>query len=108
METNSNTKQKKFHHLNEFQRGQIEVLLKLNLPKTQIAKQVGISRSTLYLELKRGTTTQLNSDLTYRSEYFAYTGQTVYKNRRKNCRKSFKIAEVEDFMNFAEEKILND
>ena len=80
----------------------------MNLPKTQIAKQVGISRSTLYLELKRGTTTQLNSDLTYRSEYFAYTGQTVYKNRRKNCRKSFKIAEVEDFMNFAEEKILND
>lgn len=105
-ETNAITKSKNFHHLNEFKRGQIEALLKLNLPKTQIAKQVGISRSTLYLELKRGTVTQLNSDLTYRNEYFAYTGQIVYENHRKNCRKSFKIAQVEDFMKFAEEKIL--
>ena len=60
-ETNVITKSKKFHHLNNFQRGQIEALLKLNLPKTQI--EVGISRSTLYEELKRGTVTQMNSDL---------------------------------------------
>ena len=60
-ETNVITKSKKFHHLNKFQRGQIEALLKLNLPKTQI--EVGISRSTLYEELKRGTVTQMNSDL---------------------------------------------
>ena len=107
-EVNATTKIKKFHHLNEFQRGQIEALLKMNLPKTQIAKQIGISRSTLYLELKRGTTTQMNSDLTHCKKYFAYTGQIVYKNRRKNSRKPLKISQVEDFMNFAEEKILRD
>ena len=103
-ETNVITQSKKFHHLNEFKRGQIEALLKLNLPKTQIAKRVGISRSTLYLELKRGTTTQMNSDLTFREEYFAYTGQVVYKKNRKNSRKSLKISQVGDFMNFAKKK----
>ena len=107
-ETNVIIQSKKFHHLNKFQRGQIEALLKLNLPKTQIAKQVGISRSTLYLELKRGTTTQMNSDLTFREEYFAYTGQVVYEKHRKNSRKSLKISRVGDFMNFAEEKILKE
>ena len=103
-ETNVITKSKKFHHLNKFQRGQIEALLKLNLPKTQIAKRVGISRSTLYLELKRGTTAQMNSDLTFREEYFAYTGQVVYEKHRKNSRKSLKISQVGDFMNFAKKK----
>ena len=107
-ETNVIIQAKKFHHLNKFQRGQIEALLKLNLPKTQIAKQVGISRSTLYLELKRGTTIQMNSDLTFREEYFAYTGQVVYEKHRKNSRKSLKISRVGDFMNFAEEKILKE
>ena len=77
--------------MNKFQRGQIEV---------------GISRS--YLELKRGTTTQKNSDLTFREEYFAYTGQVVYEKHRKNSRKSLKISRVGDFMNFAEEKILKE
>ena len=90
---------KKFHHLNEFQRGQIEALLKLNLPKTQIAKRVGISRSTLYHELKRGTTTQMNSDRTFREEYFDYTGQAVYKKHRKNCRR-IRFAVMQNSTNF--------
>ena len=54
--------------------------------------------------MKRGTVTQMNSDLTVCKKYFAYTGQIVYKNRRKNSRKPFKISQVEDFLKFAEEK----
>ena len=105
-EMNVTTKSKKFHHLNEFQRGQIEVMLKMKISKAEIARQVGISRSTLYLELKRGTVTQMNSDLTHCKKYFSDVGQRVYKNHRKNSRKPFKISQVENFMNFAEEKIL--
>ena len=48
----------------------------------------------------------MNSDLTYCKKYFSDVGQRVYENHRKNSRKPFKISQVEDFMNFAEEKIL--
>lgn len=34
---------------------QIEILLRQKLPKSKIARAVGISRSTLYLELARGS-----------------------------------------------------
>ena len=57
----------------------------------KITNLKGISRSTLYEELKRGTVTQKNSDLTTRKEYFAETGQIVYEKNRQNCRKPLKI-----------------
>ena len=42
------TKQRKFQHLTREKRAQIEILLRQGLPKVQIARAVGISRSTLY------------------------------------------------------------
>ena len=50
---NNNTKTKKFKHLIYVQRAQIEALLKANISKVKIASIVGISRATLYRELKR-------------------------------------------------------
>ena len=102
------TKSRKFHHLTEIQRGQIEAMKKLKVPKAQIAIKVGISRSTLYEELKRGTVTQKNSDLTTRGEYFAETGQIVYEKNRQKCRKPFKISKAEEFVGYAEEKIIKE
>ena len=46
------TKEKKFQHLTLEKRAQIEILLRQGYPKAQIAKIIGISRSTLYNELK--------------------------------------------------------
>ena len=57
------TKQRKFQHLTREKRAQIEILLRQGLPKTKIAKEVGIARSTLYLELARGTVDQIDSEL---------------------------------------------
>ena len=107
-DTDYTTKSRKFHHLTEIQRGQIEAMVKLKVPKAQIATKVGISRSTLYEELKRGTVTQKNSDLTTREEYYAETGQIIYEKNRQKCRKSLKIAEAEEFVEYAEEKILRE
>ncbi len=45
------TTRRKFQHLTKEKRAQIEILLRHGLPKTQIAKELGIARSTLYLEL---------------------------------------------------------
>ena len=79
----SNTKKRSFQHLTPYQRGQIQALIEQRIPKIHIAKQVGIARSTLYEELKRGTVDQMRSDLTYYKRYFADTGQLVYMRRRE-------------------------
>jgi len=55
MAQNEYTKNKKYRHLTREKRAQIEVLLQLKLPKSRIARKVGIVRSTLYNELARGT-----------------------------------------------------
>lgn len=57
------TKRRKFQHLTREKRAQIEILLRQKLPKTQIAQAVGISRSTLYCELERGTVEQIDTNL---------------------------------------------
>ena len=45
-------KEKKFQHLTREKRAQIEILLRQGYQKVQIAKVIGIPRSTLYNELK--------------------------------------------------------
>ena len=52
-DTNSITKARHFKHLTPYQRGEIQALLGQNVPKAEIARQVGIARSTLYEELRR-------------------------------------------------------
>ena len=53
------TAKRTFKHLTKEKRAQIEILLRQGLPKTTIIKAVGIARSTLYLEIDRGTVEQL-------------------------------------------------
>lgn len=101
------TGRKKFKHLTIAKRGQIEALLKLGVSKVEIAKQVGISRSTLYEELKRGTVDQLASDLKTHKKYFAETGQIIYEKHRKNSRKPYKLAKASKFVEYVEKEILN-
>lgn len=72
----------------------------------QIAKQVGIARSTLYAELERGTVEQLDSNLNVHKKYFTETGQIVYKKHRENSRKPYKLAKAFKFIEYAEEEIL--
>lgn len=46
-------------------------IAKVRYQKTEIAKQVGIARSTLYDELNKETVEQLDSNLKIHKEYFA-------------------------------------
>ncbi len=43
-----NTKRREYQRLTIEKRAQIEILLRRKVPKTEIAKEVGIARSTLY------------------------------------------------------------
>ena len=69
------TEQRKFQHLTREKRAQTEILLRQKLPKTEIAKAVGISRSTLYNELARGTVVQMDSELRIQHKYCWDAGQ---------------------------------
>lgn len=102
------TGRRKFKHLTSEKRAQIEILLDQGKNKTEIAKAVGISRSTLYEELERGTVEQIDSNLKPYKKYYADVGQRVYEEHRLNSRKPYKLEKAFDFIKYAEEKILKD
>nr|WP_315452398.1 hypothetical protein [uncultured Selenomonas sp.] len=106
--THSTTKRRTFKHLNAYQRGQIEAMLRLGVPKVKIAKDLGIARSTLYEEIKRGTVTQKRSDWTYYEQYFAQSGQIRYERNRENAGKPSKFNAAQDFIRYVENAILKD
>lgn len=69
--------------------------MRQGLPKTQIAKAVGIAHSTLYLELARGTTEQLDSELRIHRTYLGDVGQRVYEENRKNSRPPLRVKNID-------------
>ena len=106
--THSTTKRRTFKHLNAYQRGQIEAMLRLGVPKVKIAKDLGIARSTLYEEIKRGTVTQKRSDWTYYTQYFAQSDQIRYERNCENSGKPSKFNAAQDFIRYIENAILKD
>ena len=72
----------------------------------QIAKVIGVSRSTLYNELKRGTVGQLNTNLKRHQKCFCDVGQQVYEEHRRNSRPPMKLVYAYDFVCYAEQQIL--
>ena len=108
VKTKSTTTVRTFKHLSAFERGQIAALLKEGKKQSYIARILGRSPSTISREIKRGTTTQLRSNLTTYSAYFPETGQAVYEKHRSQCGAKSKVAQVEDFLKFSEHKILKE
>lgn len=102
------TKRRKFKHMSKKQRIQIELLMNLKMPKTKIAQMIGISRSTLYEELARGTVEQVDTDLKPYKKYFADVGQRVYDEHRKNSRNPLKLVKAYEFIKYAETQILQE
>ncbi|MDO4565073.1 MAG: IS30 family transposase [Clostridia bacterium] len=97
--------ERKFKHLTKEKRAQIEILIKQGIAKTEIARLLGIARSTLYKELERGTVDQMRSDLSRYQRYFSDAGQRVYEERRQNSRKPLKLIQAWDFVRYADEKM---
>ena len=106
MAQNEYTTNKTYRHLTREKRAQIEVLLQLKLPKSRIAREVGIARSTLYNELARGTVQQLGRNLEPYTRYFGDSGQRVYEHRRRNSHCPIKLAKAKKFVSFAVKQIL--
>ena len=104
------TGRKKFQHLTSEKRAQLEILLEVKpkIPKAKIAGMLGIARSTLYAELKRGSVEQIDTNLVKYKRYFADAGQRVYEEHRQNSKNPYKLAKVSEFIEYAEDQILNE
>ena len=83
MTQTKNIMPKHYQQLQSFERGQIESLTRLGFGVRQIASRLHRSPSTISRELKRGLTTQIDSQK-HRSYqgYFAERGAAYYREQR--------------------------
>jgi IS30 family transposase len=66
-----------YHHLNEIERGKIELLLQHGVSRASISRQLGRSRATIYRELNR-----VGSRI---GAYCAQEAQRDYEMKRRDC-----------------------
>ena len=78
-------KRRSFKHLSKTQRNQLEMLLKANVKKTEIAEYLGIDLSTVYREIKKGAYKHRNSDWTESVRYSADKADYKYRKMLKKC-----------------------
>jgi IS30 family transposase len=99
---------KKYDQITRYERMKIEALYEAGFNGRQIAQQLGRHHTTIYRELKRGKTTQRNSDWTEREIYSSDLGQSIYEENKKNCGREMKIGNDHKFVKFVEKKILKE
>lgn len=105
---------KKNKHLSFEERRTLEKLMRENrrlpkgkkLTKTAIAKKMGIHRSTLYRELKRGEIEQVDSAFKTYTIYSSDAAQKDYDEKATSKRKDLKIGKVHELAAFIVELIL--
>ncbi|MDO4292143.1 MAG: IS30 family transposase [Eubacteriales bacterium] len=86
----------------------IEALLKEGLSKAKIAAHLGVHRSTIYNELKRGEYEHLNSDYTTEIRYSPDKAQERAEENLKVRGTQLKIGNDIAYANYIEDKIVNE
>ena len=104
-EQKNNTSRRKYKQFSPFARGKISTLLDQGQTVKAIARDLGRHTSTIAREIKRGTTTQQDTNLVSHQRYYPETVQAVYKKNRANCKLQLRIGQVTKFLNRAENKI---
>lgn len=97
-----------FKQLTKADRIKIEALVKAGHGKQEIADQLHVHRSTIYRELKRGTYTALNSDLTTEERYSPDIADDKYRENLKSKGSTLKIGNDIKLANYIEDKIINE
>lgn len=105
---NNNIESRKGKHLTERERYQIEVLMKEKMKPSEIAKRMGRNRRTIERELIRGNVWLKKTDLTYKKEYCADTGQRIYIKNSQNKGPTLKIGHDHELARHIENRIIRD
>lgn len=96
------------HQLTKADRIKIEALTKAGIKVVDIAAQLGVHRSTIYNELKRGQYLHRNSDYTEEMRYSPDIAQERCEENLKVRGTQLKIGNDIDFANYIEDKIVNE
>lgn len=96
------------HQLTRADRIKIEALLKEGLSKAKIAAHLGVHRSTIYNELKRGEYEHRNSDWTTEIRYSQDIAQEKAEENLKVRGTQLKIGNDIAYANYIEDKIVNE
>lgn len=86
----------------------IETLIRAGHRVTEIAKSIGVHRSTIYNELKRGQYVHTNSDYTEEIRYSSDLAQRKAKENLKARGTQLKIGNDISYANYIEDKIVSD
>ena len=95
-------------HLTWNDRLKIEKALKEGLKPCKIADRLHVHNATIYRELKRGTYTHLNSDLTTEERYSPEIAQQRYDENLKAKGADLKIGNDRELAEFIERKIADE
>lgn len=106
---NKRGKMRNFKHLTKTARLQLEMLLKANMPKKQIAELLGVHLSTVYREIRRGEYDHLDGS-TWISEkrYSADKAHNKYLEHLKEKGVSIKLGKDHDYAEYIERRIVDD
>jgi len=107
-QNNSNTTKRKFKHLTERERYQIEILLKEHKSPTEISKALGYHKRTIERETVRGTVRLLTSELEYKDRYCADTSQRKYEENGNFKGAGLKISNDHKLARYIEDRIIKD
>lgn len=100
-----NTKNRRGKHLSYEERIKIETLYNEKLNAKEISIRLGRSKRTIERELKRGSVTLLNSDLTIRLSYSADIAQDDYNYKATAKGPDLKIGNDHQFVSYVEKSI---
>ena len=100
---NHNTEVRTNKHLNSQERFYLEKRLQAGDSISSIAKTLGRSRTTVYAEIRRGTTVQIKQNKEV-SIYLADHGQILYEESRKGSFNTLRAGAIEPFLTWVETK----
>ena len=103
-----NTRTKKYTHLSEVERYKLEALLESKKTPGEIALLLGRNSSTIYREVRRGTISRLQSDLTEKKSYRANVAQADYLKHCPNRERSLKIGRDKRLEEYIRRRITKD
>ncbi len=98
----------RYSHLSKAARLKVEALLQARLKVTEIAKIIGVDRSTIYREIKRGQYEGLTKLLEKEKRYSADIAENKYRENLSQKGPSLKIGKDHALAAYIEDRILND
>ena len=101
------TYRSKIKHFSAFERGIISALLDQGLTFRAIARELERHPSTIAREIKRGTTTQLDTNLVAHQRYYPETGQAVNEINSSYFNRHLRIGHLSYYLYCAEKNNLD-